>query len=210
MYFIGFKSSLVLPSCARPTGILSAGQESDSVRPISERKILTGVPPKRGTMKRKQKRKHLESTYSTQSVKKSRGNQLENTKEGNFSSNLNLQLLQHGHQGMPPTQDQTARGDSSSDRFSGKSSENKVVAAGISKSPINDLPPESFWEDTPVLSESKHAPSEVEYLSGNSSFYRRSCAGRTEELCAFISGKTSFIEGRRKSKAQYPQLFWRH
>ncbi|XP_039081322.1 protein FAM170A-like [Hyaena hyaena] len=118
-------------------------------------------------MKRKQKRKHLESTYSTQSFKKSRGN---------FSSNLNLQNLQHGHQGMPPTQEQTARGDSSSDCFSGKSSENKVAAAGISKSPTNDLPPEYFLEDTPVLSEAKHASSELEYLSGNSSFYCRSCA----------------------------------
>ncbi|XP_077602450.1 uncharacterized protein LOC144216869 isoform X2 [Crocuta crocuta] len=127
---------------------------------ISERKILIGVTPKSGSMKRKQKRKHLESTCSTQSVKKSRGN---------FSSNLNLQVLQHGHQGMPPTQDQTAGGDSSSD-----------CSSGISKSPTNDLPPEYFFEDTPLLSEAKHTSSELEYLSGNSSLCRRSYAGDRE------------------------------
>ncbi|KAF0874063.1 F170A protein, partial [Crocuta crocuta] len=58
---------------------------------------------------------------------------------------------------------------------------------GISKSPTNDLPPEYFLEDTPLLSEAKHASSELEYLSSNSSFYRRSCAGKEKGRALQVS-----------------------
>ncbi|XP_049505042.1 protein FAM170A-like [Panthera uncia] len=111
-------------------------------------------------MKQKQKRKHLESTYFPETSKKSR-------------AYMNLKVLHHGHKGMTPTQDQIARGDSSSsDYFSCISSENMFAGAGIPKSHKYDPPPEYSLEDSTLVSEAKDGHSALKYFSYNSSFHR--------------------------------------
>lgn len=72
----------------------------------------------------------------------------------NFSAYMNLKVLHHGHKGMAPTQDQIARGDSSSsDYFSCISSENTFAGAG-KESVLNKLGsrlrPEINWVILPI------------------------------------------------------------
>ncbi|XP_063667086.1 uncharacterized protein LOC134810024 isoform X2 [Pan troglodytes] len=83
-------------------------------------------------MKQKQKRKHLESTYSPYASKTSRG-----------KLNLQKDALQHRYKVLRPTQDHKAEeaSSSSSDYFSCISSEDELTGTGMLDS--GEYPPQS-------------------------------------------------------------------
>ncbi|XP_038537176.1 protein FAM170A-like isoform X8 [Canis lupus familiaris] len=94
-------------------------------------------------MKQKQKRKHLESTSSPQTVKRSKA-----------STNLQ-EVLQHEQSAVASTSGQTAKDSSSSSECFCTSSQEKLTGAGIPKSGKCDPPPGHSLEDNTLVPEAK-------------------------------------------------------
>nr|XP_051700115.1 uncharacterized protein LOC103347851 isoform X1 [Oryctolagus cuniculus] len=120
-------------------------------------------------MKRKQKTKHLEITYSPQAAKISRGN-----------LNLYKDVLQQKQKAPTPASDQKA-GDaasSSSHYFSCISSEDKLNGAGVSTAQTR--PPQAGYslEEKILVHEARETSSQSEYHTCQSTLHKHPHAGK--------------------------------
>ncbi|XP_072588024.1 uncharacterized protein [Vulpes vulpes] len=115
-------------------------------------------------MKQKRKRKHLESTGSPQTVKRSKA-----------STNLQ-EVLQQEQSAAASTSGQTAEDSSSSSESFCTSSQEKLTGAGISKSSKCDSPPGPSLEDNTPVPEAKGESSESKNFSCYSSLSHLSSA----------------------------------